>query len=134
MVFLFYQLALRPEHQDKIYEELRNVDVFNLQALRDLPHLDAVIKETLRYFPVIPTGGYRDTPPEGMTVGGTYIPGETTIVAPRFVLSRCTLLSIPSSYGLIPAQYAFLWTETMSFLNLKLTPIYCNSGIMLCRR
>lgn len=90
MVFIFYLLALHPEHQEKLYEELQDIDVFNLRALRHLQHLDAVIKETLRYFPVIPTGGYRDSPPQGMTVGGTYIPGDITIVAPRYVLCRCT--------------------------------------------
>lgn len=43
----------------------------------------------MRYHPVVPTGGLRDTPPEGMTIGGTFIPGNTTIVAPRYILFRC---------------------------------------------
>ncbi|KAK2873645.1 hypothetical protein FQN49_002198 [Arthroderma sp. PD_2] len=88
MVFLFYELLRHPVQAEKLYQELQAVELMDAKALRDLPHLNAVIKETLRLHPAVPTGGYRDTPPEGMTIGGTYIPGNTTMVAPRYVLHR----------------------------------------------
>ena len=38
--------------------------------------------------PPVPSGGYRETPPDGLTVAGHYIPGLTTVVAPRYTLGR----------------------------------------------
>jgi cytochrome P450 len=91
LVFLFYQLALNPTHADKLYDELKDVDIRKREVLETLPHLNALINETLRLHPAVPSGGYRDLPPEGMTLGGRYIPGNTTIVAPRYTINRCNL-------------------------------------------
>lgn len=74
---------------DKLYDELKEVEIADHQVLQTLPYLNALINETLRFHPAVPTGGYRDTPPEGMTIGGRYIPGNTTVVAPRYITSRC---------------------------------------------
>lgn len=89
LVFLFCELALNPSQADKLYDELKDINVHDREVLQKLPHLNALINETLRFHPAVPTGGYRDTPPEGMTIGGRYIPGNTTIVAPRYTISRC---------------------------------------------
>ena len=96
MVFIFYQLALNPDKTEKLYQEVRDVDIKDVATLKKLPYLNAVIEETLRLHPAVPTGGHRDTPPEGMMIGGTFIPGNTTVVAPRYTLGRCEL--IPSTW------------------------------------
>ena len=44
-----------------------------------LPYLDATIKESLRYFPVIAFGMDRVLPDEGMSVSGTFLPGGTIV-------------------------------------------------------
>jgi cytochrome P450 len=88
MVFMFYELAQNPAQAEKLYEELQGVNIRDCQALEKLPHLNAVIDETMRLHPAVPTGGYRDTPPEGMTINNRYIPGNVTIVAPRFSIFR----------------------------------------------
>jgi cytochrome P450 len=53
--FLFYSLAIHPECQQKLYEE---VIQFNSQADYDtiarMPYLDACISETLRLFTAVP--------------------------------------------------------------------------------
>ncbi|KAK2735826.1 hypothetical protein FQN57_001103 [Myotisia sp. PD_48] len=106
MVFLFYELLSHPELANKLCEELDGVDYTDPKALRSLPYLNAVIKETLRLHPAVPTGGYRDTPPEGMTIGGTYIPGNTTVVAPRYILQR-----LPSCYTHAEKWIPERWTS-----------------------
>lgn len=59
-----------------------------MRQLSKLPHLEAVITEALRLYPALPTGGNRKTSMHGLMVGGRYIPPYTTIVAPRFSISR----------------------------------------------
>ncbi|KAI0394542.1 cytochrome P450 [Xylariaceae sp. FL0594] len=94
LVFAFYELALHTEQQAKLFEELREVDIYDRVQLRNCAHLNAVIHETLRLHPPIPTGGYRVTPPEGATINlasdgkSHYIPGGVTVVAPRYSIQR----------------------------------------------
>lgn len=95
LVFLFYELALHPDQAKKLHAELLPIDIYDRKALQALPHLNGFIQETLRLHPPVPSGGYRETPPEGITVAGQYIPGRTTIVSPRYSLGRCTFSLLP---------------------------------------
>ena len=89
LTFLFYYLAHMPQQVDKLRAELQTIDsATNFQALRSLRHLNAVINETLRLLPSIPTAPLRKTPREGIIVGGKYIPGEANISAPLYSLGR----------------------------------------------
>lgn len=85
---LFYELCKHPKHQDLIYNEVKALTELTGETLKALPHLNAVIKEVLRLHPAVPSGGYRDTPPEGLRVGDTLIPGSVTMVVPRIVIAR----------------------------------------------
>ena len=91
---IFYELTRDPRHTLKIYNEVQDFDVRDAKLLSKLPHLDAVIIKTLRLYPALPTGGNRKTPDRGVTIGGRYIPPHTTIVAPRFSISRRECLSL----------------------------------------
>lgn len=88
LVFLFYELARNPAEANALHAEVSGVDINDSAALQDLPHLNGVINETLRLHPPVPSGGYRETPSQGITVAGQYIPGHTTIVAPRYTIGR----------------------------------------------
>ncbi|OTA99276.1 hypothetical protein M426DRAFT_325260 [Hypoxylon sp. CI-4A] len=88
LVFAFYELARSPWHQDKLLSELENIDIHDRVQLQNCTHLTAIINETLRLYPPVPTGGYRQSPPSGMTINGTWIPGNVTIVSPRYSLAR----------------------------------------------
>ncbi|KAK6957361.1 hypothetical protein Daesc_000145 [Daldinia eschscholtzii] len=88
LVFAFYELARSPWHQDILLSELKDVDIYDKSQLQNCNHLTALINETLRLYPPVPTGGYRQSPPTGMTINDVYIPGNVTIVAPRYSLAR----------------------------------------------
>ena len=87
LVFAFYELARRPSHQDKLFSDLKNVGIYDRTQLQRCAHLNSIINETLRLHPPVPTGGYRQSSPSGMTINDTYIPGNVTIVAPRYSLA-----------------------------------------------
>ncbi|KAM4059087.1 cytochrome p450 [Hirsutella rhossiliensis] len=85
---VFCELAKHPEHAHKIYLELAHVHVTDLAALAGLAHLNAVIKEAHRLYPALLTAGNRKTTARGIDIAGTFIPPNTTIVAPRFSIAR----------------------------------------------
>lgn len=68
--------------------EIQSIDIYDRKTLQMLPYLNGFIHETLRLYPPVPSGGYRQSPPEGMTIAGRYIPENTTIVAPRYTLEK----------------------------------------------
>ena len=61
MYSLFLLLAMFPEVQKKAQEEIdRVIDPDRLPTLKDrddLPYIDAMVKEVLRWNVVVPTGG-----------------------------------------------------------------------------
>ncbi|KAL5339970.1 cytochrome P450 [Aspergillus crustosus] len=89
---LFYELAKHPSQADKIRDQIiaAGADIRDSNSLaRNCPHLEAAIFEALRLYPSIPSAGNRKTVKgDGIVVGGMYIPPETTVVAPRFVIGR----------------------------------------------
>ena len=98
MIYVFYRLALNPLYTDSLRVELDSLpSIHDAEALKSLGYLNGVINETLRLHPSVPTGGYRETPPHGMTIAGRYIPGNTTIVAPRYTIGRRLSPTVPKN-------------------------------------
>lgn len=92
LIGLFAELAKHPAHQDKIFDEVAEIDVTDLKKLSSLPHLNGVIKETLRLYPSLLSGGSRKTTENGAMIGGKFIPPHTTIVCPRYSINRRKLV------------------------------------------
>lgn len=88
LILLWFFLASYPEHAEKIYGELSSIDLHDPGALAILPHLNGVINESMRLLPAALTMGTRLTPPEGLHIDGTFIPGRTKIAAPRYSVFR----------------------------------------------
>ncbi|KAJ5171192.1 uncharacterized protein N7500_003975 [Penicillium coprophilum] len=88
LTLLFYLLARYPIHTEKIYKEIQGFDIENPAALATLPHLNGSINEAMRLLPAVLTFSSRVTPPEGLMVDGTFIPGNTKICAPRYTIGR----------------------------------------------
>ena len=100
LVFIFYELALHSYDQQKLFDELKSSDIYDPVVLRALPHLNGIINESLRIHPPVPTGGYRQSPKDGMKIADKYIPGNVTIVAPRYTLGKreCYLTNTQRPY------------------------------------
>ncbi|KAA6415515.1 MAG: cytochrome P450 [Lasallia pustulata] len=92
LTHLFYELAKNPDHVLKLREELASHlasgSDLSHQQIKNLDHLNAVINETLRLYPVAPMGLARLTPPEGIEIEETYIPGNMTVSCPQYVIGR----------------------------------------------
>ena len=89
LTFLFYHLAKNPLIQQKLRAELKlaffPMDARTLQAL---PFLNGCINEGLRLHPPLPSGFLRHTPPEGLSIDGVFVPGNTTVLTPAYGLGR----------------------------------------------
>ncbi|KAK0648091.1 cytochrome P450 [Cercophora newfieldiana] len=94
LTFIFYYLAKYPDEVRKLREEYEPLlaasgkDHLDPKDVAKAVHLNGVIHEALRLNPPIPSGYPRVTPPEGMTIKGTYIPGGTTVVIPLRTMGR----------------------------------------------
>ena len=86
---LFAYLARYSKYQAQIFDEIKKISsVTEFLAVLRLPVLKSVIMETLRLWPPLPTGVGRIVPAGGLTIAGRYIPGGTTILAPRYSIAR----------------------------------------------
>ena len=89
LTFVSYYLAASPERVSNLRAEIRTLtsysDTVQLQAL---PYLNALIYETLRLHPGVPSGGLRVTPPEGLWINDTFISGRTIVSTPHYTLQR----------------------------------------------
>ncbi|VUC30184.1 unnamed protein product [Clonostachys rosea] len=89
---LFYELCCRPEIITRLQGEIDQVyagpDTVDSVSLSKLPLLNAVINETLRLHPPVPSGVQRVTPPEGLQIGKHFIPGNTIVQVPTHTMCR----------------------------------------------
>ncbi|RMZ81077.1 hypothetical protein DV738_g2396, partial [Chaetothyriales sp. CBS 135597] len=89
---LFFELAQHPDVLKKLHEEVDQYFAENERVtattLSKLEYLNACINEGLRLHPPVPSGVQRLTPPEGLQLDGTYIPGNTIVQAPTYTLHR----------------------------------------------
>ncbi|KAL3483753.1 cytochrome P450 monooxygenase [Aspergillus germanicus] len=85
---LFFHLATDPIWQTKLQAELDALPELSQEQLTKAKLLDALINETLRLHPAVPSGTQRTTPPEGLQVGDRYIPGDVMVCVPTHTLFR----------------------------------------------
>lgn len=93
LTHIFYYLARDPRHVQKLRDELdplmQSDKPFNVRMVQDAKHLNGIINEALRLHPPTPSGGFRTTPPQGITVDGVFIPGRVNLNVPLYALGRC---------------------------------------------
>jgi cytochrome P450 family 4 len=84
-------LAMHPDFQDRVFEELKEVFIssnmpFDYEALKSLPYLDMVLKETLRLCPVVPVIARQSVC--AVDIGGTKYPKGSIFVINLFGMHR----------------------------------------------
>lgn len=91
LIWVFFYLAQNPDQVEKLRQELDPLagadGKFKHHDIQKADHLNAVINETLRLQApgfVIP----RQTPPEGIMVGDTFVPGDMTVIGSQYVVGR----------------------------------------------
>lgn len=89
---LFNYLTNYPEAYQKLKDEIRGAFSVGTEitAARaaSLPSLTACIEETMRIYPPIPNGMPRVTPPEGYTIDGQWVPGDTTVAVHMWAVTH----------------------------------------------
>ncbi|KAB8360826.1 hypothetical protein FH972_024560 [Carpinus fangiana] len=93
LTFALYELLRNPAVLARLRDELTPLLAglapdATAVALQKATLLNAVIDETLRLHPPVPSGVLRNAPPEGITVNGTFVPGGVTISMPLYSLQR----------------------------------------------
>ncbi|KAG8444866.1 hypothetical protein GDO86_009861 [Hymenochirus boettgeri] len=88
--YLFYNLAIHPDVQQKLHEE---IDLFlpdkaspTYDILMQMDYFDMVIQETLRLYP--PAGRLERVSRKTVEINGVIIPKGTVTMIPTFVLQR----------------------------------------------
>ncbi|XP_053907695.1 25-hydroxyvitamin D-1 alpha hydroxylase, mitochondrial [Cuculus canorus] len=91
LTWSLYELALHPELQEKVHQELVTAmgdggDTAGA-AMPRVPLLRAVVKETLRLYPVVPANA-RVVPDRDILVGDYVVPRQTLVTLCHFATSR----------------------------------------------
>lgn len=91
LTHLFYHFAADPSIVKRLREEMRpfvNGDSVNNADVQNNEYLNGCIQEALRLHPPVPSALNRDTPPEGIEIGGQHIPGKMDVWCPQYVIGR----------------------------------------------
>nr|XP_006636748.1 PREDICTED: sterol 26-hydroxylase, mitochondrial [Lepisosteus oculatus] len=91
MMWALYRLSHEQEAQDTLYREVAGVvpegSIPTAQDITHMPYLRAVIKETLRMYPVVPFNA-RVMLEQDVVVGGHYFPKNTTFVMCHYAIGQ----------------------------------------------
>ncbi|KAF4438949.1 hypothetical protein F53441_12683 [Fusarium austroafricanum] len=79
------EIAKLRDEVDKYFSERDHADSISLSTLT---HINAIIDESLRLRPPVPSGLQRVTPPQGLLIGDTMVPENTIVQVPMHTFQR----------------------------------------------
>ncbi|TBU38266.1 high nitrogen upregulated cytochrome P450 monooxygenase 2 [Dichomitus squalens] len=121
MTSLFYCLLTHPEAYERLQIEVDKFypageDVADSKHLADMEYLNAVINETLRLYPPVPTGSQRQVPREsqGATVDSIFLPPGTSVTVQAFSVHRDPRNFFPHPDTFWPDRWLFASSSSSS--------------------
>ncbi|KAL2152874.1 hypothetical protein VTH82DRAFT_4029 [Thermothelomyces myriococcoides] len=124
---VFYHLAWDPSLVKRLQAEFDALPDISHDNLMTVPLLDAVINETMRLHPPVPSGTQRVTPPEGLWIKDRFIPGNTIVQVPSYTVFRDERAFLyPNEF--IPER----WTTRPELILDKSVYIPFNTGAYAC--
>ncbi|ROL50457.1 Sterol 26-hydroxylase, mitochondrial [Anabarilius grahami] len=107
MLWALYLLSRDPEAQEALYQDVTRVlkgdTVPTAQEVNNMPYLKAVIKETLRMYPVVPINS-RLIAENDVVIGGHFFPKKTTFSMSHYVIS-CDEKVFPEAWKFKPDRW-----------------------------
>lgn len=94
MICTLFVLAQQPELANRLRKELEPLvptdpdEMLMDEQIMNNDLLNGIVQEALRLYPPSPSHPTRITPPEGCVIAGRYIPGNTQVMAPQYVIGR----------------------------------------------
>jgi cytochrome P450 len=93
MANVLFQLVKHPAILKRLREEIDSVlddeeIIAPFEKVKHLPYLRACLDESLRLYPPTSHGLPRETPPEGASIMGEWVPGNTTVSMSAYVVHR----------------------------------------------
>ncbi|KAJ9294970.1 hypothetical protein DTO271G3_6532 [Paecilomyces variotii] len=90
---ILYYLTVNPSVYERLQQQLDNLfpnasDSFTYEQVRNIPYVEAIINETLRLKPAVPSGQPRVTPPDGLLIDDVWIPGDVNVIVPQYIVQR----------------------------------------------
>ncbi|XP_060786560.1 sterol 26-hydroxylase, mitochondrial-like [Neoarius graeffei] len=90
MMWVLYLLSQDPKAQDTLYQEVKSIisgdKIPTAEDINSMPYLKAVIKETLRMYPVVPTNTRLLS--ENVIIGGHFFPKKTSFEVHHYAISH----------------------------------------------
>ncbi|RKP08089.1 cytochrome P450, partial [Thamnocephalis sphaerospora] len=126
-------LLQRPEYMKRLVAEIDEAfpsidETITHAKVQNLPFLNAVLHETLRFRSPAATETPRVAPAEGATLSGFFIPGDTEIVVtPLAIMCSKTNFDKPDQY--LPDRW---FEETDSIKEMKSSFLAFSSGVRAC--
>ena len=139
---VFYYLSKNPSVQKKLQSQLDSAlgsRPWSYEDVKTVTFIDDILNETLRLKPALASGGHRVTPPQGITVDGTFIPGDTNVFVPTYRIQRDPRYwkeaaeFVPERFG---ERRAEMGTDGAPFLPFQLGAYQCpgkNLGFLSLR-
>jgi hypothetical protein len=94
MICTLFVLTQQPELANRLREALaphvpQSPDAMLMDdQIMNIDLLNGIVQEALRLYPPSPSHPTRVTPPEGTMIAGRFIPGNTQVIAPQYVIGR----------------------------------------------
>ncbi|KAI1332363.1 cytochrome P450 monooxygenase-like protein [Xylariaceae sp. FL0255] len=127
LTHLFLELAHHPEIRKSLQNEIDALPNLAHENLMTIELLDAVIHETMRLHPPVPSGTQRMTPREGLQIGDKHIPGDTIVQVPSYTVFRDSR-SFERPLDFVPDR----WTTQPELIRDRSVFIPFNSGPYAC--